>query len=759
MGNWKDLNKKPAGGGAPSPAPAASNVSSASVTVALGMWANASAFGFSGSITLPTSDPDYHRPAFVHVVVALPDGSTDEVCPSLPAGTTTFRGPIKYLQDGTFHTLVLRFLCENEDGVITPSPCSVSVDVDGSAVTAVTAPREVPNTLSADPVTRLVSTTIGGTPVLANNQVPQNVSYWISQDDGATFVWIGWDKIESVGQEIQTRRVTPVTTQQWKLAMAAGAIPGDPTVFIPASALPAGAVVSTSFTVTGLSVPSATLLGVLIVAAPDNTEDPKWPYNSITPDGTQFFSIPQVTVDTSGAVGDPNAFFLRVTAQDCDANHNPIGPEQPWDGAVVDGNAYSFGPLMGAYGTQGGSYTRTTNVAYVRLRCYICNRVDGTAASFQNPNCATLQAGVGGGAGYVDVLVAQGGALPLAGIPATRINPATKLPVATVPIGPGLTNNGSAVVPNLGTGVGLGVGNGIQINLGSGLAAGGGNTVVVYVGSGLINNGQVVVNAGNGVSTASGPLSVITPANSGMGVNSAGIFVYVGAGMTSVGGPLAVAAAPNSGITVGGGGVGVVASAGVQVSAAGISIKLTATSGLTADANGVAANVGGGLQAGIQITIASGGVTDDKVATIDVGKLTVNGALTVGAGGITMTGAGGLLLVGGGSVNANPGSVYGMSIGAGNAVVPGFYKVGSTTVIDTGCNANFVSVKIQGGVKIDSAANFFTNACHVYGLLDFNGGTSSSATAGGAGPLPSLPDGYINMQVAGTNKRIPYYAV
>jgi hypothetical protein len=167
--------------------------------------------------------------------------------------------------------------------------------------------------------------------------------------------------------------------------------------------------------------------------------------------------------------------------------------------------------------------------------------------------------------------------------------------------------------------------------------------------------------------------------------------------------------------------------------------------------------VGGGLQAGIQITIATGGVTDDKIDTVAARKL-VAGTITVGDGGMSFTGNGGITVLGGGAVTC---LINGMmaSFFKGNSVGGSAFMVGNTTVIGADCVANFASVSIQGYTKIDSAANFFTNACHVYGLLDFNGGTSSSATAGGAGPLPSLPDGYINMQVGGANKRIPYYAV
>lgn len=118
---------------------------------------NASAYGFSGSVTLPTSAPGYQQPAFIHVVATLTSGATDEVCPAMPAGTTTFQGAIKYLQDGASHNINIQFQCENADGLITPSPFSVAVSVNASGVASVTA-SEAANALTVDPATRQVHT-------------------------------------------------------------------------------------------------------------------------------------------------------------------------------------------------------------------------------------------------------------------------------------------------------------------------------------------------------------------------------------------------------------------------------------------------------------------------------------------------------------------------------------------------------------------------------------------------------------------------
>jgi hypothetical protein len=106
--------------------------------------------------------------------------------------------------------------------------------------------------------------------------------------------------------------------------------------------------------------------------------------------------------------------------------------------------------------------------------------------------------------------------------------------------------------------------------------------------------------------------------------------------------------------------------------------------------------------------IANATITSAKIDTLAVSKVTGwSGANLDVTSGLTLTGAGGLSLVGGGSLRVSPGSVTGYSIIAEAGITPGVaaYSVGTTMVIDKTCVANFASLKIQGGTRIDSYGN------------------------------------------------------
>jgi len=278
----------------------------------------------------------------------------------------------------------------------------------------------VTGSLSVDPATRLVYTTIGVTPVWSGG-VPALGTYYYSDDAGATYLPIGWATFTTVGQEVTFKRPGPVAALTCKVAMVVGAIAYDPTTRIAAASLPSGAVVSAAFAVAKLAKPGAGLITSLTVTAAGSGN---WPYNVVVEDaGRQYWSIPSISYSDAGALSDPNAFFVRITAQDLDASGNTVASEQAFAGTQVSesGATQIFGPLMGEYGTVGGSYTRSANIGKVRLRVYVCNRINQTYASFSDTNAATLQAGIGSGAGYVDVVVSTTGALPAGAIPGARV--------------------------------------------------------------------------------------------------------------------------------------------------------------------------------------------------------------------------------------------------------------------------------------------------------------------------------------------------
>ena len=243
---------------------------------------------------------------------------------------------------------------------------------------------------------------------------PATVSIWINEGSGQ--LWQGWFTVTSAtvpvligAQDSNTLLWPPLTAPgSWTVTAVTGEVNSD-------AAIPGAAITSASFTVEAVSLPLATDITSLTIPSGAGGS---WPYNVIPPDGTQYASIPSVSYNDATAAADPNAYFIRITAQDYGTSHGPtdtgVGPEQAFAGTQVSqtGATYTSGPLLVAYGLTGYNYTRTGPIAYVRFRVYACNEIDQTPNSFMNAACANLQTGIGSGAGYVDIEVAAGGALP-----------------------------------------------------------------------------------------------------------------------------------------------------------------------------------------------------------------------------------------------------------------------------------------------------------------------------------------------------------
>jgi hypothetical protein len=87
------------------------------------------------------------------------------------------------------------------------------------------------------------------------------------------------------------------------------------------------------------------------------------------------------------------------------------------------------------------------------------------------------------------------------------------------------------------------------------------------------------------------------------------------------------------------------------------------------------------------------------------------------------------------------------------------FKVGTSIVIDGAAIANFASLQIQGSTRIDSSGNVTTNDCNVFGAVNFQGSTASSASGGSASALPANPAGYVFAKLGGSSIKIPYYFV
>ena len=331
------------------------------------------------------------------------------------------------LQSGT-----ATFNCENADGVVTASPVVVAFTVQASAVTGFTSAAEVGARLITyqDATTRLVTCTVGFVPILNGGQVPQSVYYLLSKDNGSTWTGINFQRMTAVGNRLDFYSLAPGVDQSWKVAACTGALPAVSVAITAANiaTLFPGVQISAAFSVVALQLPPANLISTITI--PAGTSAAPYPYDAVRANKSRYWKIPTISVSDLGAINAPDAFFLRVTAQDLDISHNAVAPEQPFAGDQVSpkGQTNVYGPLMGEYGLDGITIKRTGNIAFVRLRVYLCNRVDGTSLSFKNTLCATLQTAVGGGVGYIDVQVSDGT------IPPVSIDGSTTFPDPQVTI-------------------------------------------------------------------------------------------------------------------------------------------------------------------------------------------------------------------------------------------------------------------------------------------------------------------------------------
>ena len=174
----------PAGAaGAASTGTPAPNVTSATAAATYGMWANDSAFGFAGLITLPTADVDYAHLDSIRVEARVV-GTTGWI-PVMTVPRASFGSTTVAYSSGADHQEFeqtravayweVHFIAVNEFGSPTvPIDSPVAVTVEASAVTSVAGTDT--GTRTADPITRLPSTLITYVPVLNGGQVPQNVT-------------------------------------------------------------------------------------------------------------------------------------------------------------------------------------------------------------------------------------------------------------------------------------------------------------------------------------------------------------------------------------------------------------------------------------------------------------------------------------------------------------------------------------------------------------------------------------------------------
>lgn len=236
-------------------------------------------------------------------------------------------------------------------------------------VTGFTVAHEVGTRYASEP-DRLVHMTVGFIPIVP---VPQSVTYLISADDGATWVWIGSQRMLTVGQELHVDRLAPGDDSMWRVAAIAGNLGGDPSPLLNSDleTLYPGVVRSTDFPVAGLSTPPASTGITATIGTCSNV---------VSADGfTQYGVIPGVVyTDPIGGTD----FFVRLTVQDLDSSHNPILGEQAYGGTQITGGSHTEKALLITY---------IPSLAYIRYRFYTANRNSQGGGDFSDHSTNTLQ--------------------------------------------------------------------------------------------------------------------------------------------------------------------------------------------------------------------------------------------------------------------------------------------------------------------------------------------------------------------------------
>src|SRR5215471_4225826 len=236
-------------------------------------------------------------------------------------------------------------------------------------VTAITLAHET-GPRRVDEFDRLVHLTVGFIPVVPT---PQSVTYLISSDDAATWVWVGSQRMLTAGQELLVDRLAPGQTETWRVAAAAGNLGGDPNPIDNADldALYPGVVRSRPFTVLRLTTPPANQGITTTIGACTN---------HVTSDGlTQYGVIPGVIyTDPIGGTD----FFVRITVENLDASKNSLAPEQAYGGTQITGGTHTEADLKLTY---------IPGLAFMRYRFYTANRNSQGSGDFTDPTTNTLQ--------------------------------------------------------------------------------------------------------------------------------------------------------------------------------------------------------------------------------------------------------------------------------------------------------------------------------------------------------------------------------
>ncbi len=410
----------------------APNAKSATADPTYFLDGNDPVFGFSGVITLPTDDPNFStlQAGAFQVMAFAPDDTKGGQIAWIPGDlfgedTVAYTGGQFTQPTSIVDGWVVKVYAVNSSGTWSKDPVVVSaITIQPSAVrTAVGSFSTINNTVDKD--TRQVHAHPAVTVKMVEDTAQSLASVWVSQDNADTFGFYGVFPVAPGGSTIPVDTIAPTEAEIWEFACQAGWTSYSSSVPLPKAQmldLIAGkgpVVYSGPVALSALELPLSHLIqtrspsdpGYLTVMAPAAGESQSFPYNYSAGKGlVPYWCIPWITYDDTPCVDDSASFFVRITVQSLDANKQPISPERPYDGTQVTGDTQTCQPLMGPYGPDISGMS-PNNVAYLRIRVYVCNRADQTSASFLNAAAGTLQTWVGVD-GHLDILVAQDGAIP-----------------------------------------------------------------------------------------------------------------------------------------------------------------------------------------------------------------------------------------------------------------------------------------------------------------------------------------------------------
>jgi hypothetical protein len=285
-------------------------------------------FGFSGTITLPVSSPNYSHLQSIDVLAVDPSSNITEVVQlNAPfSGSTVNYSGLVNLRPLTTQNWTLLFVVSNEvgsttSGAFTLTPVSVHKvsdefsSVSGAAVTG----SRYQDSLQGLHFTIELTVVVAGV-------LPTIATLWMDFADGRGAVWQGWWKLDTVGQQIRIGDrvaiqglmtpgdiwVPPPGQGTWRVYAFPGGVSKNPTFGGGGDVVPTGAVTSNfSVPVVGQCLPND-VSGARFNNDPDTTNQIDY---ALQDPGTWHWVYYQLQFTQPTLDVDPNYWFTFLTVQ------------------------------------------------------------------------------------------------------------------------------------------------------------------------------------------------------------------------------------------------------------------------------------------------------------------------------------------------------------------------------------------------------------------------------------------------------------